>query len=165
MSEASPLPYRPNVGAALFGHDGRVLVARRCDLPANEQGGVWQLPQGGIDEGEAPRDAVLRELAEEIGTANATILGEHPEWLSYDLPAALVGRALGGRYRGQRQRWFALRFEGSDDEIRLDAHLPAEFDAWKWVPLDTLDTLRVGFKTDIYRILMKSFASFAQPVR
>ncbi len=165
MSGTSALPYRPNVGAVLFGRDGRVLVGRRADLPDDEQGGVWQLPQGGIDEGEAPRDAVMRELTEEIGTSNATILAEHPDWLSYDLPAALVGRALGGRYRGQRQRWFALRFEGSDDEIRLDAHLPAEFDAWKWVPLGSLLTLRVGFKTDIYRVLMESFAPFAQPVR
>ena len=138
---------------------------RRTDLPENEQGGIWQLPQGGIDEGEAPREAVLRELGEEIGTANATILAEHPDWLSYDLPPALLGRALGGRYRGQRQRWFALRFEGRDDEIRLDAHLPAEFDAWRWMPLEGLLTLRVGFKADIYRILMESFAPFAHPVR
>ncbi len=156
------LPYRANVGAALFAADGRVLVGRRADLPA-ENGGVWQMPQGGIDEGEDPCAAVMRELAEEIGTANAEIIGEHPEWLSYDLPSDLIGRALGGRYRGQRQRWFALRFRGRDDEIRLDAHAPAEFDAWQWVALATLPALDVGFKHSIYRVLAESFAPFAKP--
>ena len=158
---SSALPYRANVGAALFAADGRVLVGRRADLPT--EGGVWQMPQGGIDEGEDPRAAVLRELAEEIGTANAEIIGEHPEWLSYDLPSDLIGRALGGRYRGQRQRWFALRFLGSDDEIRLDAHAPAEFDAWQWVELERLATMPVGFKQPIYRVLAESFAPFARP--
>ena len=109
------LPYRPNVGAVLFNPHGLVFVARRADLP-NVEGapGGWQLPQGGIDEGEDVRAAVLRELAEEIGTDRAEIIGEHPDWLTYDLPPHLVGVALGGRYRGQRQRWFALRFTGTD---------------------------------------------------
>jgi putative (di)nucleoside polyphosphate hydrolase len=155
------LPYRANVGAALFSRDGRVLVGRRADLGA-DRGEVWQMPQGGIDEGEDPRAAVMRELSEEIGTDNAEIIGEHPEWLSYDLPPELVGRVLGGRYRGQRQRWFALRFLGHDDEIRLDAHQPAEFDAWKWVELSALTSLSVGFKLEIYRTLTASFAAFAR---
>ena len=140
----SDLPYRPNVGAALFNRDGLLFVARRADLP-NAEGapGGWQLPQGGIDAGEDPRGAVLRELAEEIGTARAEIVGEHPDWLSYDLPPELLGRALGGRFRGQRQRWFALRFTGEDSDIRLDADPHPEFDAcagrgwrscrgWRW---------------------------------
>ena len=115
------LPYRPNVGAVLFDPRGLVFVARRADLP-NAEGapGGWQLPQGGIDEHEDPRDAVLRELAEEIGNDRAAIIGEHPDWLTYDLPSELLGRALGGRYRGQRQRWFAMRFTGTDADIRLD---------------------------------------------
>src|SRR6202035_1022312 len=98
------LPYRPNVGAVLFNRDGRVLVARRADM-ANAEGpaGGWQLPQGGIDVGEDPRTAVLRELEEEIGTCRAEVIGEHPEWLTYDLPADLVGISWRGRYRGQRQ--------------------------------------------------------------
>ena len=106
----------------LFNRDGLVFVARRADLP-NAEGapGGWQLPQGGIDAGEDPRAAVLRELAEEIGTDRAEIIGEHPDWLTYDLPPHLVGVALRGRYRGQRQRWFALRFIGEDADIRLDA--------------------------------------------
>lgn len=158
------LPYRPNVGAALFDRRGHVLVARRADLP-NAEGapGVWQLPQGGIDDGEDPATAVLRELREEVGTDNATIIAEHPEWLSYDLPPHLLGRALGGRYRGQRQRWFALRFLGEDSEIRLDLDPHPEFDAWKWAPLAALPTLEVGFKRATYRILAESFAACARP--
>lgn len=158
------LPYRPNVGAALFNRDGLVLVGRRVDLPADDTGArVWQMPQGGIDAGEDPRAAVLRELEEEIGTGNAEIVGEHPDWLSYDLPASLIGIGLRGKYRGQRQRWFALRFRGQDSEIRLDAHDDIEFDAWKWVPLATVASLRVGFKTEIYRVVASSFARFAVP--
>jgi putative (di)nucleoside polyphosphate hydrolase len=117
----SDLPYRPNVGALLFNPAGLVLVARRADLP-NAEGapGGWQLPQGGMDDGEDPAVAVLRELEEEVGTRNAVLLAEHPEWLRYDLPAHLIGVALGGRYRGQAQKWFAMRFLGEDSEIRLD---------------------------------------------
>ena len=159
------LPYRPNVGAALFSRDGLILVARRAGLP-NAEGapGVWQLPQGGIDADEEPRQAVLRELREEIGTDRAEIIAEHPDWLSYDLPPHLLGRALGGRFRGQRQRWFALRFTGEDDDIRLDLDPHPEFDAWKWLPLSELPGQEVGFKQAIYRILAVSFAACAVPV-
>ena len=109
----SDLPYRPNVGAVLFNPAGLVFVARRADMPnAEGPAGGWQLPQGGIDEGEDPRTAVLRELEEEIGTRKAEVIGEHPEWLTYDLPPNLLGIAWRGRYRGQRQRWFAMRFTG-----------------------------------------------------
>ena len=168
------LPYRPNVGAALFNRDGLVLVARRVDLAAADSKlggegrvsgegrlGIWQMPQGGIDEGEDPRTAVLRELREEIGTDRAEIIAEHPDWLSYDLPPHLLGRVLGGRYRGQRQRWFALRFTGSDDDIRLDLDPHPEFDAWKWLPLSELPRQAVGFKQPIYSILATSFAPCA----
>ena len=158
------LPYRANVGAVLFSPAGHVLVARRADQP-NAEGapGGWQLPQGGIDNGEDPAAAVLRELAEEIGTARAGIIGEHPDWLTYELPDALLGRALHGRYRGQRQRWFALRFLGSDDDIRLDADPHPEFDAWRWVALAELPALAVDFKRAIYQILAASFIRFARP--
>jgi putative (di)nucleoside polyphosphate hydrolase len=156
------LPYRPNVGAALFNREGRVFVARRADLPnAEGPAGGWQLPQGGIDEGEDPRRAVLRELAEEIGTDKAEIIGEHDMWLTYDLPPHLLGVALGGRYRGQRQRWFALRFTGVDGDIRLDLDPHPEFDAWRWSDLHELPSLAVGFKRPIYEILAASFAPFA----
>src|SRR5580704_13299692 len=160
----SLLPYRPNVGAVLFNPAGLVLVARRADLPnAEGPAGGWQLPQGGIDEGEDPRGAVLRELAEEIGTDRAEIIGEHPEWMTYDLPPELIGHALGGRYRGQRQRWFALRFQGDDADIRLDADPHPEFDAWRWAELSELPALAVPFKREIYEVLAESFARFAVP--
>ena len=158
------LPYRPNVGAALFNRAGEIFIARRADLPnAEGAAGGWQLPQGGIDAAEDPRAAVLRELQEEIGTGAATIIGEHPDWLTYDLPPALIGKALGGRYRGQRQRWFALRFTGRDRDIRLDADPHPEFDAWRWTPLDELPGLAVAFKRPIYDVLAQSFARFAVP--
>ena len=158
------LPYRPNVGAALFDARGRVFVARRADLP-NAEGapGGWQLPQGGIDAAEDPRAAVLRELAEEIGTDRAAIVGEHPDWLNYDLPPELLGVALGGRFRGQRQRWFALRFTGADADIRLDADPHPEFDAWRWAELAEVPALAPDFKRAIYRTLAASFARFAAP--
>ena len=156
------LPYRPNVGAVLFNHQGLVLVARRAELPnAEAPAGGWQLPQGGIDEGEDPRQAVLRELAEEIGTDRADVIGEHDVWLTYDLPAELIGVALKGRYRGQRQRWFALRFTGSDSDIRLDLDPHPEFDAWRWTALPELPSLAIPFKRPIYEILAASFARFA----
>ena len=160
----SALPYRPNVGAALFNPQGKLFVARRAGLP-NAEGapGGWQLPQGGIDEREDPREAVLRELAEEIGTGDARIIGEHPDWLTYDLPPELLGRALGGRYRGQRQRWYALRFTGQDGDIRLDLDPHPEFDAWRWAELAELPGMAVGFKRPIYDVLAQSFARFAVP--
>jgi putative (di)nucleoside polyphosphate hydrolase len=151
------LPYRLNVGAVLFGPDGRVLVGRRAGVVA----AAWQLPQGGIDEYEDPRAAVFRELLEEIGTAKAEILAEHPDWLQYDLPEDLVGTAFKGRYRGQRQKWFALRFLGQDSDIRLDADPHPEFDAWKWVPLAELPGLAVAFKRTIYETLARDFAIHA----
>jgi putative (di)nucleoside polyphosphate hydrolase len=156
------LPYRPNVGAVLFNHAGLVLVARRADLPnAEAPAGGWQLPQGGIDAGEDPRQAVLRELAEEIGTDRAEIIGEHDAWLTYDLPPELVGVALKGRFRGQRQRWFALRFNGQDSDIRLDLDPHPEFDAWRWARLTELPDLAVTWKRPIYEALVLSFARFA----
>ena len=166
MSDRAALPYRRNVGAVLFNRVGKVFVARRADLP-NAEGapGGWQLPQGGIDPDEDPRAAVLRELEEEIGTARAEIIGEHPDWLTYDLPAELIGVALRGRYRGQQQRWFALRFTGADSDIRLDLDPHPEFDAWRWAPLTDLPSIAVPFKREIYEVLARSFAAFASPGR
>jgi putative (di)nucleoside polyphosphate hydrolase len=160
MIDPNSLPYRDNVGAALFNRDGRIFLGRRADQPA---GTGWQLPQGGIDPGEDPRVAVLRELREEIGTDRAAILGEHPDWLSYDFPPELIGRVLGGRYRGQRQKWFALRFLGEDADIHLEADAHPEFDAWRWADLGELATLPVGFKKPVYDVLVAAFAVFAKP--
>jgi len=164
VTKPASLPYRPNVGAVLFNRAGLVFVARRADMPnAEGAAGGWQLPQGGIDEGEDPRAAVLRELEEEIGTGKAEVIGEHPDWLTYDLPPELLGRTLGGRYRGQRQRWFALRFTGRDSDVRLDVDPHPEFDAWRWSPLEALPELAVGFKRPIYEVLAESFRRFAVP--
>jgi putative (di)nucleoside polyphosphate hydrolase len=156
----SQLPYRMNVGAALFNRDGLVFVGRRADL--GSAGGAWQMPQGGIDPGEDPRLAVMRELEEETGIAQAEILAEHPDWIDYDLPPHLIGAVLGGKYRGQRQRWFALRFLGQDSDIRLDAHTHPEFVEWKWVPLEQTPELGVPFKRATYERLIRDFAEFSR---
>ena len=137
---------------------GRVFVGKRIDQSIE----AWQMPQGGIDEGEAPEETMRRELKEEISTDHVQILREHPDWLTYDLPANLIGIALHGRYRGQRQRWFALRFTGEDGDIRRDADPHPEFDAWRWTQIGELPSLAVDFKKPIYTILMASFARFAQ---
>lgn len=156
------LPYRPNVGAVLFNAQGLILVARRADMPnAEGAAGGWQLPQGGMDEGEDPAVAVFRELEEEVGTAHAEILAEHPEWLTYDLPPELLGKALGGKWRGQKQKWFALRFLGTDADIRLDLDPHPEFDAWRWAHLAELPSMAVPFKRAIYERLAVDFARFA----
>lgn len=153
-------PYRPNVGAVLFNAAGLVLVARRAGTPdAEGHAGGWQLPQGGMDAGEDPRSAVLRELAEEIGTAKAEIIAEHPGWLTYDFPPDLAARGfrIAQRYRGQRQKWFALRFTGTDADIRLDADDHPEFDAWRWARIAELPTIAVSFKREIYAELVRAF--------
>ncbi len=159
----SDLPYRPNVGAALFNADGRVFIGRRADIPGRAPG-VWQMPQGGIDPGEDPATAVLRELREEIGTDAAEILAEHPEWLVYDLPPDIAASAFRGRYRGQRQKWFALRFLGTDSDIALDRHSHPEFVEWRWAALDELPALAVAFKRPVYERLAADFRIFATPV-
>ena len=158
MTDLAALPYRLNVGAALFGPDGRVFVGRRVGLDA------WQLPQGGIDAGEDPRVAVFRELREEIGTDKAEILAEHPAWLDYDLPPEIIQKSkhFRNRYRGQRQKWFALRFLGVDSDVDLAADQHPEFDAWKWVELAELPGLAVAFKRNIYEMVARDFAEFAR---
>jgi len=152
------LPYRPNVGIALFNRDGKLFIARRTDLP----GDVWQCPQGGIDDGETPEVAALREMEEEIGTRNACILAEREGWLSYDLPQSLMGKALGGRFRGQTQKWFVMGYEGQDSDIRLDLHDPAEFDTWEWVEPTVLLEHNLGFKKDLYAALIPELTALFQ---
>lgn len=157
-------PYRTNVGALLFNDAGLVLVARRAGMPnAEGAAGGWQLPQGGVDDGEDLRPAVLRELAEEIGTDKAEIIEEYPGWLTYDFPPELAasGFRIAQKYRGQRQKWFALRFRGVDADIRLDADDHPEFDAWRWARLDELPGLAVSFKRPIYEELTRTFAHLA----
>ncbi len=154
-------PYRRGVGALMFNDDGLVFVARRIDTP----GEAWQLPQGGIDDEEDPADAVLRELEEEIGTRNVEIIAHARQWRAYDLPAELADRVWGGRYRGQRQLWFALRFAGVDSEIQLDASNHPEFDDWRWIPIDRLPELAIDFKRAVYAELVAEFGSLVDDVR
>ena len=153
MSKKHDLPYRLGVGAVLINTDGLVLVAQRLDTP----GDAWQMPQGGIDKGEDPRETVLRELQEEIGTANAEIIGETDDWLTYDLPKDIRKSIWKGRYRGQKQKWFALRFLGSDAEIDLNAHKHPEFSAWKWVEFQMIPDLIVPFKRALYQDIVDRF--------
>ncbi|SES05632.1 putative (di)nucleoside polyphosphate hydrolase [Tranquillimonas rosea] len=149
------LPYRPCVGVMLADAGGRVFAGERIDTP-----GAWQMPQGGIDPGETPRDAALRELGEEIGVMPdlVTVEAEHPDWISYDLPPDLIGRVWGGKFRGQTQRWFLMRFEGRDSDIRIETAHP-EFSAWTWLgPDEVLDSI-VPFKRPVYAQVLEVFRS------
>jgi len=154
------LPYRPCVGLMLLNHRGEVFVAQRVD----QRGEAWQMPQGGIDAGEDPRSAAFRELHEEIGTDKAEILAESAHWHRYDLPAHLIPKVWGGKYRGQAQRWFAMRFLGDDSDIDLEAHHP-EFRAWCWVSLERLPELIVPFKRDVYSKVMAEFRPVVDRLR
>tara|TARA_R110002167_G_scaffold47960_3_gene141711 strand:- start:982 stop:1464 length:483 start_codon:yes stop_codon:yes gene_type:complete len=149
-------PYRPCVGIMLLNREGLVFVAQRID----QQAEAWQMPQGGIDEGEDARAAALRELKEEIGTDRAEILAESRGWLDYDLPRELADRIWKGRFRGQTQKWFALRFLGQDDEIDIATEHP-EFNAWRWAPMADLPDLIVPFKRDNYEKVVAEFRHLA----
>lgn len=152
--------YRPGVGIMLLNARGDVLVGRRNDVPDEE----WQMPQGGIDEAEDPRVTAFRELKEEIGTDKAEIVAESRGWLRYDLPEELIGKAWGGRWRGQRQKWFVMRFTGSDADITVDTEQP-EFAAWKWVPVEQLPSMVVSFKRQVYVNLLAEFPELSRGPR
>jgi putative (di)nucleoside polyphosphate hydrolase len=152
------LPYRPCVGIMLLNREGLVFVGRRIDQTVEG----WQMPQGGIDDGETPEQAALRELKEEAGTDKATIIAQMDEWLCYDLPAHLLGVALHGRYRGQRQKWIAMRFEGEDGDIDIKTHEP-EFAAWKWLAPESMLRMIVPFKRDTYAKVIAAFRDVAGP--
>jgi putative (di)nucleoside polyphosphate hydrolase len=150
--------YRPAVGIMLLDRTGKIFVGRRIDMPAGLA--AWQMPQGGIDPGETPRQAALRELKEEVGTDNAEILGESRSWLHYDLPPEIAGGMWGGRYRGQRQKWFAIRFTGEDADIDPAATEHPEFDAWEWVAPERLPALIVPFKRLLYLDVLAEFREY-----
>lgn len=154
---ADNLPYRPCVGIFLLNRDGLVFTGRRIDTLVE----AWQMPQGGIDPGESPEAAALRELAEEIGTSKAEILARLPERLSYDLPPELLGRVWGGRYRGQIMDWIAMRFLGEDRDIDIRTAHP-EFAEWRWTAPEALPALIVDFKRDLYRRVVAGFAPLLQ---
>lgn len=153
-----PRPYRPCVGIMLFNKTGQVFVGNRIDVPGDH----WQMPQGGIDPGETPEQAAWRELYEEVGTRNASLIEESQTWYPYDLPPALSRKVWKGKYRGQTQRWFAFRFLGQDDEINLTLHKP-EFGEWCWLDLKDLPEQIVPFKRPIYERVIVEFADLASP--
>ena len=146
------LPYRLGVGMMLLNAEGRVFVAKRIDMTSE----AWQMPQGGIDAGEEPAVAALRELREEVGTDQATILAESADWYCYDLPDHLVPIIWGGKYRGQKQKWFVLRLDGDDSLINITGE-HAEFSEWKWVDVETLPDIIVPFKRELYAALVAEF--------
>ncbi|MFO7477822.1 MAG: RNA pyrophosphohydrolase [Methyloceanibacter sp.] len=162
MTEPDGLPYRPCVGVMLLNREGRVFVGRRSDHGDQPEGAGtwWQMPQGGLDPGEDPEQAARRELMEETGVRSASVIARTRDWLTYDLPPELVGVAWEGRYRGQKQLWFAARFEGDESEIDLgprEGH-EQEFDAWRWVGLRELPSLIVPFKRKVYLAVIEEFA-------
>jgi len=158
--EIDRLPYRPCVGLMLLNRRGQVFVAQRVDV----RGAAWQMPQGGIDHDEEPRQAAMRELKEEIGTDDAEILAESRHWHSYDLPRHLIPKVWGGKYRGQTQKWFALLFRGDDSAIDLEAHEP-EFQTWCWADLERLPEMIVPFKRDVYDKVIEEFREVAERLR
>lgn len=162
LVNAEDLPYRPCVGAMILNSDGLVFVGRRMGISSDDS--AWQMPQGGIDRGEDARAAVRRECREEIGTDKFEILAESAGWHVYDLPAELIGKTWGGRYRGQKQKWFAVRFTGTDRDIDLQATGHAEFSDWKWVTLKQLPTLIVPFKRKVYQGVISEFGSWARAI-
>ncbi len=157
------LPYRPCVGIMVLNAGGLVWAGRRIAEPDSELSDtnqLWQMPQGGIDKGEEPLPAAVRELYEETGMRSVKLLAEAPGWINYDLPEHLMGVALKGKYRGQTQKWFAFRFEGGEDEIAIDpppgGHAP-EFDRWAWKPMPELPDLIVPFKRKVYDEVVAAF--------
>ncbi len=167
------MPYRDCVGTAVFNREGKVFIGRRKPEEdpedTSEAGAPWQMPQGGIDKGEQPRDTALRELFEETSIRSVELVAEAPGWIYYDLPDEALGTALKGKYRGQRQRWFAYRFIGSDSEINVtepgDGSMPAEFDMWRWEELERLPSLIVPFKKQAYLEVVTAFRDLPAKLR
>ena len=167
MTPYESLPYRPCAGIMVLNARGLVFVGRRAGGPEHvDRDHVWQMPQGGIDEGEDPYKAALRELYEETNIKSVEKLGEMPGWLTYDIPREIIGEAWGGKYKGQKQKWYALRFTGRDSEIDIEnpagGHDP-EFIDWRWEPMENLPDLVVPFKRETYERVVKAFSKFAKP--
>jgi 8-oxo-dGTP pyrophosphatase MutT (NUDIX family) len=156
-----PRKYRRGVGIMLINANCEIFIARRNDV----SGDAWQMPQGGIDAGETPRAAAYRELREEIGTDNVELIAVSRNWLYYDLPEDVVKKAWGGRWKGQRQRWFLMLFKGTDAEINVRTTPHPEFDRWRWASIDELASLAVSFKKKLYLSILAQFAELLQARR
>ncbi len=154
------LPYRPCVGVMLINAQGLIFAGQRIDRPEGAPA-AWQMPQGGIDDGEKPRAAALRELWEETGvTADlAAFVGKTHHWINYDLPPELLGKVWGGKYRGQRQKWFLFRFLGHDADINIATAQP-EFSSWRWIEADQMVAEIVPFKRAVYNKVVRSFRAY-----
>ena len=152
--DAESLPYRPCVGVVLIDARGMVFAGQRIDSPSP----AWQMPQGGIDEGETPREAAYRELWEETGVTRDKVefVGKTHGWVTYDLPPELLGKVWGGKYRGQRQKWFLFRFLGQDDQVNIATEHP-EFDRWQWSRADEMIASIVPFKRAVYEEVVRQF--------
>ncbi len=156
-SKVSDLPYRPNVGLCIINHQGKIFSGKRLDMPSD----AWQMPQGGIDAGETPAAAALREMTEETGIVPDHVkwLAETRDWITYDLPEELIGRFWGGKYRGQKQKWYAYQFIGQDSDIEIETAHP-EFSAWEWKSKNELIDAIVPFKKEIYQKVFLEFREF-----
>lgn len=163
--DVSKLEYRPCVGIMVLNRDGLIWLGQRSDAKQHiveGPGTWWQMPQGGIDKGEDPAAAARRELYEETRIRSIEIVAEHPDWLYYDLPKELLGKKWGGRYRGQKQKWFAVRFTGDDSEIDISPpDHEIEFDAWRWAKRSELMDLVVPFKAEVYREVLAGLGRLA----
>lgn len=162
------LPLRECAGVALFNDRGQVFIGKRVPDKNGDFADAWQLPQGGIDKGEEPIDAAIRELYEETSVSTISILTAAPNWITYELPDALLGKALKGKYRGQKQKWFAALFEGNEAEINVQnpgggSH-PAEFTDWRWVELEEIVALIVPFKRSAYAQIVAAFKDIPQKI-
>ena len=155
QSAFSTLPYRLGVGIMLLNPDGEVFVGQRIDTRSE----AWQMPQGGIDEGEQPQIAAMRELLEETGISNVSIIHESHDWLTYDLPDRLIPQLWGGQFRGQKQKWFLMRYLGKDSDINIHTEEP-EFSVWKWIAPSDLPALIVPFKQQLYKDIVETFKEF-----
>ena len=157
MTDADSLPYRPCVGVVLINARGMVFAGQRIDSPSP----AWQMPQGGIDEGEKPRDAAYRELWEETGVTREKVefVGKTHGWVTYDLPPELLGKVWGGKYRGQKQKWFLFRFKGTDADVKIATEHP-EFSTWRWILADEMVESIVPFKRAVYEEVIRSFRAY-----
>ena len=160
---SKPLPHRPCAGICVLNREGLVFIGKRNSGPEHmDERHAWQMPQGGIDEGEDPYPAALRELYEETNIRSVEKIGEVGEWLAYDLPAELIGQAWHGKYRGQIMKWYAFRFTGDESEIDIahpgGGHHKPEFAVWRWAKMNELPEIVVPFKRPLYENIVKEFA-------